>query len=376
MQINFLKNHYMVFNSFIFAGHTYNVVVMIEYSQSSIDSLVVHQIGSMAEGEEVRFSRSAMQASEYDSVLDVLKNYFFKPFKIEAYYNFTHEEGLEHNFVYSCAARMFDDPSSFYATSMELATFLHQNSNHPKIKGGEFYVALFSNCVVDGEICSALGIFKSESKETFLKVYMRGDSFELGAQEGINIRKLDKGCLIFNSEREDGFKVCAVDSLNKGQEARFWMSDFLNLKPREDKYFFTNNYLQLCKGFVGEVFNDENNVPRPDQIDLMNRSIDFFAKNPNFDERTFEKEVIRQPEVIDAFQDYKTFFEAEKQLPLIDTFEISKDAVKEEKKYFKSILKLDKNFHVYVHGKRQYLEKGFDSERGLNFYKLYYEVEH
>ena len=154
------------------------------------------------------------------------------------------------------------------------------------------------------------------------------------------------------------------------------MEDFLSLKPREDKYFFTNNYLQLCKGFVGEVFNDENNVPRPDQIDLMNRSIDFFAKNPSFDERSFEREVIRQPEVIDAFQDYKSFFESEKQMPLMDSFEISKDAVKEEKKYFKSILKLDKNFHVYVHGKRQYLEKGFDPERGLNFYKLYYEVEH
>jgi len=86
--------------------------------------------------------------------------------------------------------------------------------------------------------------------------------------------------------------------------------------------------------------------------------------------------VIRQPEVIDAFQDYKGFFESEKNMPLQDSFDISKDAVKGEKKNFKSILKLDKNFHVYVHGKRQYLEKGFDSQRGLNFYKLYYEVEH
>lgn len=349
---------------------------MIEYSQSAIDSLVVHQIGNKAEGEDVRFSKSAMNATDYDSVMDVLRHYFFKPFKTEAYYNFSHPEGLAANFVYQRAVEIFDNPGLFYDKSIELAAYLHHNSNHPKIKGGEFYVALFSNCVIDGEVCSALGIFKSESKEMFLKVYMRDESFELGAQEGINIRKLDKGCLIFDTEREQGLKVCAVDNLNKGQEARFWMEDFLSLKPREDKYFFTNNYLQLCKGFVGEVFNDENNVPRPDQIDLMNRSIDFFAKNPSFDERSFEREVIRQPEVIDAFQDYKSFFESEKQMPLMDSFEISKDAVKEEKKYFKSILKLDKNFHVYVHGKRQYLEKGFDPERGLNFYKLYYEVEH
>ena len=39
------------------------------------------------------------------------------------------------------------------------------------------------------------------------------------------------------------------------------------------------------------------------------------------------------------------------------------------------MLKLDKNFHVYVHGKRDYIEKGFDSQKGMNFYKLFYENE-
>lgn len=61
---------------------------MIEYSQSAIDALVVHQIGCKAEGEEVRFSKSAMHESDYESVIDVLRHYFFKPFKTEAYYNF------------------------------------------------------------------------------------------------------------------------------------------------------------------------------------------------------------------------------------------------------------------------------------------------
>ena len=50
--------------------------------------------------------------------------------------------------------------------------------------------------------------------------------------------------------------------------------------------------------------------------------------------------------------------------------------VKGEKRFFKSVLKLDKNFHVYVHGKKNYIEKGYDPDKGLNFYKLYFEVEH
>lgn len=42
---------------------------------------------------------------------------------------------------------------------------------------------------------------------------------------------------------------------------------------------------------------------------------------------------------------------------------------------FKSVLKLDKNFSVYIHGNRDYIEQGYDEERGKNYYKLYYENE-
>jgi len=349
---------------------------MIDFTQTTIENLVVHHIGCRGEGEEARYSKDVLRLQSEEEIVDVLKQYFFKPFKTEAYFNFHNEEGLEQNLVYNLLAEVFENAGSFYDNSIKIANHLYEQSNHPKIRGGEFYMVLFRNCVVDGEIADAIGIFKSENKDTFLKVYLRDQNFELGAQEGINIKKLDKGCLIFNTEKEIGFKICSIDNINKGNEAQFWQSDFLGLKPREDNYYFTNNYLQMCKGFVGEVFNDENEVPKPDQIDLLNRSMDFFNKNAAFSEKEFEKEVIRQPEVIDAFQDYKGFFESEKNMPLHDSFDISKDAVKGEKKNFKSVLKLDKNFHVYVHGKRQYLEKGFDSQRGLNFYKLYYEVEH
>lgn len=348
---------------------------MIDFTQSSINNIVVHQIGCRAEGEELKLSKSEVLLQDEEMVTEVLKQYFFKPFKTEAYFNFHHEEGLEKNIMFPIVGQVFENPSSFFDASLSIANHLFEQSNHPKIKGGEFYQVSFSNIVVDGEVVDALGIFKSENKDTFLKVMLRNQNFELGAQEGINIKKLDKGCLIFNTEKELGFKICSVDNINKGNEAQFWFQDFLGLRPREDNYYFTNNYLQLCKGFVGEVFNEDNDVARPDQVDMLNRSIEYFNKNANFDEKDFEKEVIRQPDVVDAFQEYKTFFESDKNMPLQDSFDISKDAVRTEKKHFKSVLKLDKNFHVYVHGKRQYIEKGFDGDRGLKFYKLYFEAE-
>jgi hypothetical protein len=349
---------------------------MIDFSQVSIDQLVIHQIGCKPEGEPMRYSRSVVKLQDEEVISDVLINYFFRAFKSEAYFNFSHPSTLDENIVYKLSGQVFDQSSTFYNASLAIADYLYQTSNHPRIKGGEFYMAYFHNCVVDGELVDAIGVFKSENKETFLKVFLKDQNFELGAQEGINIKKLDKGCLIFNTEKEAGFKVCSIDNINKGNEARFWQDDFLGLKAREDNYYFTNNYLKLCKQFVDDVFNETNNVPRADQIDMLNRSIDFFNKKDNFSEPDFEKEVMRQPELINAFNEFREDFVMKNEIPIQAEFDISKDAVKGEKKYFKSILKLDKNFHVYIHGKKNYIERGFDPDKGLNFYKLYFEVEH
>ncbi len=86
-------------------------------------------------------------------------------------------------------AELFEEGGDFYNMSIQLAELLYEKSNHPKIRGGEFYFASFQNVVVDGELVNALGIFKSENKETFLKVYLKDQNFELGTQEGINIKK-------------------------------------------------------------------------------------------------------------------------------------------------------------------------------------------
>jgi len=57
-----------------------------------------------------------------------------------------------------------------------------------------------------------------------------------------------------------------------------------------------------------------------------------------------------------------------------DNFDISKQAVKKQARVFKSVLKLDKNFHIYIHGNRDLIEQGVDNN-GRKFYKIYYEEE-
>ncbi|MCF0206703.1 MAG: nucleoid-associated protein, partial [Bacteroidales bacterium] len=218
----------------------------------------------------------------------------------------------------------------------------------------------------------AIGLFKSETKDTFLKIRRDGENFHVECDKGINPKKMDKGCLIFNHERENGFVVKIIDNTNR-TEAQYWTDDFLHIKQRQDKYFNTHNVMSMYKTFVTKELPQQFEVSKADQADLLNRSMKFFKENENFEMQNFADKVIGQPEVIEQFQQFKTNFANENDFEIPDSFDISDSAVKKQSRAFKSIIKLDKNFHIYVHGNRELIEQGED-ERG-KFYKVYYKQE-
>ena len=76
-----------------------------------------------------------------------------------------------------------------------------------------------------------------------------------------------------------------------------------------------------------------------------------------------------------CFENFKCQYETDNNVELTDQFAISDFAVKDEKKYFKHVLKLDKNFHVYIHGEKKYIRKGYDPDRDMNYYVLYFRNE-
>ncbi len=346
---------------------------MIISEQTGIKSIVVHKVGNKSNDDGIRFSKSALNTNEHINKL--LISYFFTPFKSEEYFHLFHDSDLKLNEVYSYASRIFENPDSLYEQSVNLAKHLYENSSHPKIKSGELYVAYFYNCIVDGEQVDALGIFKSESKETYLRVMPTADNYEIDAEAGININKLDKGCLVFNIEKEDGYLVAVVDSLSKGTEAQFWFDHFLHVRLREDDYFQTQNAIKFCKEFVMEKMPEEFEVDKADQVDLLNKSAQFFKENDNFNFQDFSNEVIQEPQVIESFKNHRASFETENQLKFEDAFEVSTPAVKKTSGVFKSVIKLDKNFHIYIHGNRDYIRKGHDDETGMDYYQLLFEEE-
>ena len=338
---------------------------------SEIKNIAIHSVGNKANQENFHLSKRNLLVG--DDISQLLTVYFLSPFKSTEYFNFHHDIDINMNEVFVCVSKIFNNPEILHKQSINLAKHLYEQSIHPQIKDGEFYTVYFKDCIIDGETVDAIGLFKSENKDTFLKVYPSGDGFEIESEKGININKLDKGCLIFNIERETGYVVAVVDNTNKGTEAQYWINDFLHIRQRKDEYYNTQNILSLTKRFIKNELPQQFEVTKADQADMLNKSVKFFKENDNFDLKEFANEVMENPDVIKSFKKYKTTYEQDFDMDIADNFAISENAVKKQARFLKSVIKLDKNFHIYIHGNREMIEQGEDKKG--KFYKVYYNEE-
>jgi len=347
---------------------------MIDYSNSSVDKVSAHQVGNKNNGEDILISKSMLDTS--DPVMrELLQKYFLSPFKTSEFYNFTFTN-QDHtlNPLYNYATQIFDGLSDFHLNSINIAKHLYETSNHPQIKAGDLFVVHFSNLRVEYKEVNAIGIFKSENRQAFLKLNHSKTDFLLNYEEGINIDKLDKGCLIIDSDIDKGYKVCIIDRANKSGEAQFWKDQFLMLRPCNDDYHQTSDFLQIAKTFVTKQLDEDFEVNKTDKIDFLNRSMDYFKNHDDFKKEEFEQEVFQDNSVIKSFREFDENYRKENDIVVEDHFEISLPAVKKQAKVFKSILKLDKNFHIYIHGNKELIEHGVEKD-GRKFYKIYYTNE-
>lgn len=343
---------------------------ILDPSQSHLEQVSVHVIGNRGLQQPLDLSEEPLDIRN-EKIHRSLLQYFLSNFTSPEFYSFTFSnDDISLNALYTFAQNIFSDPDTLHENSVNIAKHLYEASQHPNIKAGDLYVAHISDIVVDGILVQAIGIFKSENKDTYLKL----EGFALTADDGININRLDKGCLILDLQQEAGYKILVVDNANRS-EANFWKQDFLNIKPWSDAFHHTSNFMSLTRQYVAEHLDEEFSVSRADQIDLLNRSMNFFKSREQFNKAEFETEVLGDVDVIESFRNYGKSFMATHELDVTDNFEISAHAVKQQARVFKSVLKLDKNFHIYIHGNRHLIEKGFDEVTGKHYYKLYFDEE-
>jgi hypothetical protein len=133
----------------------------------------------------------------------------------------------------------------------------------------------------------------------------------------------------------------------------------------------TKEFLNVTKEFITTELSSKHHVSKTEKIDLLNKTMDYFKSNEAFDKKDFEDSVFQNEEVIKSFRSFDDLVRPNNE---DKGFEISSQAVKKQARVYKSVLKLDKNFHVYIHGDKSLIEKGTESD-GRKYYKIYYENE-
>jgi len=346
---------------------------MINHIEAQISSVSIHHIPRYGESSGPMLSESAFRLNNEDMQEAILK-FFFSPFKEPDYFRFDHIED-DSNRMYSLVTRAFEEPELLHELSTEMAGLLYNNSAHPNIKDGDLIVAHIDDVLIDDEMLSAIALVKSETKHPFLKVNKNAGVLELRLDRGMPINMLDKACIVFNTTGSEGYKCCVIDKTKSGEEAVFWKSHFLDVTRQFNDYQKTKVYIQATKDFIDERLKPMYDVEKQDEAQLLDLSKSFFNSHESFEEESYLDSLFgEQNDIKDEFRTYKGDYESEKGAPLFDNFKVSQAAVKNQSRVFRSVIKLDKNFHVYVHGNRDMIEKGVDPS-GRKFYKLYFDQE-
>ncbi len=349
---------------------------MINLYNADIQSLSIHKVGNKSKAEGLLVSRSPYELT--DELQPLIKEYFFKPFreKEENYYRFDHETDVAFNELFTITEQLFEAPDRAHELSTTIAKHLYDQSEHPHIKPGELYVALIDNVSIDNEKTSVLGIFKSEIKQDFLKFSESDNNLIPVLEQGVNLGKLDKGCLIFNSKKEEGYKVLSIDS--NRYDTKYWLEQFLGVTTFEDDNFYTKKYLKFCQDFAKDVVLPAED--KKEQVLFMNRAVNHFAKNDNFEETAFVNEVVENPDLIPEFRNYKVEQAPKYKIEDLTNFPISNTAVTATRKKIKNVISLDTNIQIKMdfinpESAERFVEKGWDEERQMYYYLVYFNKE-
>lgn len=335
-----------------------------------IDKLAVHKIGNKMRDQGYIASQTLHDLSD-SNIRELLQKYFLRPFKQEKYYHFFHESKLELNEIYHYSNEIFNHNDSFYENSILILKHLYEKSNHPQIKSGELYISYFKNYSVDDENVDVIGIFKSENKDTYLKINENNHNFNIFYDKGININKLDKGCLIFNTDSHTGYKVLIVDSNSSSQEneAQYWKNNFLNLKELMNEVFNTKSFIQICNAYTRTNLNPSKDVEQV--VNFKKSTYKYFEENDSYNEQEFLNTVFNDQQVKANFEQFKNEYENHNGFNTDYNFEISKPTLSLLKKKFLTTIKLDTGIEMKITD-TEFLEKGYDEVKGMKYYKLFY----
>ncbi|MBC3757855.1 nucleoid-associated protein [Hyunsoonleella sp. SJ7] len=348
---------------------------MISRKNASISKCIIHKVGNKFNDTKNAFSNKLVDFDEasYDLMLPFLLRGFGSAVQS---YRFNHHANVALNEIFSYATQIFDDEDSFVEVSKHVVTHLYEQSNSANIKTGDVLVVEFEGIEFRDMTTNAIGIFKIENKVNFFQTYLENNSYDVLVQKGISSKKVDKGCLILNQSDTEGNIVFSVD--NNSYDAQYWLNHFLNIKYADDSNSHTQQYLELCKEFSTEIV--KTTYGAQEHNTFLAKTIDFFKENEIVNVERFKDELFEEDKHKREFDNYRKEFEGEQNVVLRNQFDVADEVVNKEKRKIKTDIKLDTHIQIKLDidapdASTEYLERGYDEEKKMHYYKVFFNAE-
>ncbi len=348
---------------------------MISRKNAAISKFIIHKVGNKFNDTKNAFSSKEVDFDE--ASYDLMLPFLLRPFGSQVQsYRFNHHADISLNEINSYATQLFNDEAVFTEVSQHIVTHLYEQSNSANIKTGDVLVVLFEGIEFRDMTTNAIGIFKIENKINFFQTYLENNSYDVLVQKGISSKKVDKGCLILNQSDTEGNIILSVD--NNSYDAQYWINHFLNIKYADDANNHTQQYIELCKDFSTEILKADYGAQ--EQNVFLAKTIDHFKENEIVNVERFKEDIFEDEKSIRLFEDYKKVYEGEQNVVIRNQFDVAEAVVNKEKRKIKTDIKLDTNIQIKLDidapdASTEYLERGYDNEKKMHYYKVFFNAE-
>ena len=348
---------------------------MIKRQKATLRKCIIHKVGNKFNDTKNAFSEQILSLD--DVTYDLLLPFTLKPFVSAAEsYRFNHHADINLNEINSYTQSLFESDDEFIEVSKHMVLHLFEQSNSAQIKTGDVLVCLFDNIQYEDAFVEGLGIFKIETKTEFFQTYREDSHYDIVVQKGIQSKKVDKGCLVLNHSDGEGKIVFSVD--NNSYDAQYWIKQFLNIKYPDDSNQHTKNYLEMCREFSKEVLQPQ--FGGQEQSDFLVKTVDYFKENDMVNVENFKDNVFEEEDQIEMFEAFKKSYESENKVLLRNHFEVSAPVLRKQKQKIKTEISLDTHIKIKIDvdapdATSDYLERGYDEDKKMHFYKVYFNAE-
>lgn len=347
---------------------------MLNTKRTILNKITLQKIGSKHRDELNFLAKEEVVLTDLED--KVFHKFFLSSIKTSIELNkFSHHINIEHNTVYDLTKKYFAQEQSFIAYSNDILSHLYQKSTHPQIKTGELFVVEFHDLEFNDILTTGIGIFKIEKKIEFLNFNHREDGIDFIIDKGVKLQKIDKGCLIINTEMDNGFRVLSVD--NNTYDASYWKNDFLGLEEVHNDSFQTKHYLNMITEFSANLVENNDTLV---QKDFINQTIRIFNENEFINNDILKEELLEPFEITEKFEEYKQEYKQINNIELEPSFNIEQATFKKEKRKIKTEISLDTMIQIKIDSNetdtvKENLERGYDEEKKMHYYKVYFNEE-